>query len=246
MKLAFVWFTYRNDALPLLESVRSVRSIYPEAQLVIMDDAHAPMRSKVHQVLQKLGAVVAYTQAPRLGALRGWKCAQEIARTFAWVRKVTGADLVVKTDPDTVWLAPGWLEAVYASPCAFGGMASRCGRGVQGFGYALKPEAIDTLNKSYDCDMESPYLTEEDFELSVRLLRANGMQAANYMLQVVTSHCGMSPACPAAVAGFYDWAQDMPVWRGLMRKAWQVVTMAATPDGPVRRMQAMRKLRTGR
>lgn len=233
----FVWFTWWNDAGVLMRSVQSVLDMYPKANIVVCDDVSngRTLHPAVVSILQKMGAILVPTAWPRNGNLRGWKCAKEVAAVLKWAQEVTGADVVVKIDSDVILIDTQWIDEFAASDRAIvAGMRSRCGRAFCGATYALKKEGLAALSESFEKDMESPYDTEEDFEMASRLYRYCGGTNERMML-VPFSFAGVHPSFPDARAGMYCWAQDSEQWRAYIVSNWQQVVVGLCPnvDGKV-------------
>lgn len=228
-KTVFIWFTFRRDSGHLLRSVASVRRLYPASKLVIVDDLNAPLKRQAMLTLRQWGALIAPTRWPRNGNLRGWEVARSMAGVFRWARDLFDAELVVKVDSDAIWLRRGWLDEFAVSPCVLGGMASKCRKGVCGPSYALKPRAVELLSASYDCDLPAPYATEEDYELSARILRANDGVLDNWIMQVPYSFMGLHPDFPDARAGMFFWSQDTPDIRAMIVQRFEIVVIGYDP-----------------
>ena len=227
--IVFVWFTFRRDSGHLLRSVNNIRRLYPASRLVIVDDLNAPLMRQAVRVLRGWGALIAPTRWPRNGNLRGWEVARSMAETFRWALDLFQASVVVKVDSDAMWLRRGWLDEFIASPCVLGGMASKCRKGVCGPSYALKPAAVDALVASYENDLPAPYATEEDYELSARVLRANKGVLKDWIMQVPYSFTGLHPDFPDARAGMFFWSQDTPDIRALVVRRFEVVVVGYDP-----------------
>lgn len=228
----FVWFTCRNDAGVLMRSVQSVLDVYPKATLVVCDDFSdgRTLHPAVVRILQKMGVIFVPTVWPRNGNLRGWKCAKEVSTTLKWAGKITGADVVVKIDSDVILVDSRWLdEFTTSNETVVAGMRSRCGRAFCGVTYALKGEGLEALTDSFDKDMESPYDTEEDFEMASRLYRYCGGTNKRMML-IPFSFAGVHPSFPDAKAGMYCWAQDSTQWRSYIVDNWQQVVVGLCPN----------------
>lgn len=225
----FVWFTYRKDAGILLRSVKSVLSIYPDANIIICDDVSSgsTLPTKAISALKRMGAIMVPTAWPRQGNLRGWACAKEIATTLKWAYEITGADVVVKVDSDVIFLNGKWIEDFLQDENAIvAGTRSRCRRAVCGASYALRKEGLDALCDSYENDMASPYLTEEDFEMSSRLYR---YCSGNERMRLLPfSQSGVHPACADAESGIYSWLQDTEQWQAYIATHWQLAVI--NPD----------------
>lgn len=222
---AFVWFTYELDHAILLRSVKAVRSHFPGAPLYIVDDVEGGKRlhKRVVQALGRMGCQFVPTTTPRRGNLRGWQCARMIANTFKWVQSTTGCEIVVKIDSDVLMLNPKWLHEFHGNKEAtYAGMQSKCKRAVCGPTYALKKEAVDALWDSYQNDMESPYHTEEDFELSSRLWRHYGGSTPK-MVKVPYSFAGSHPEWADARCGVFAWEQNILMWHRWIANNWEEV-----------------------
>lgn len=224
---AFIWFTYTLDHAILLRSVKAVRSHFPGAALYIVDDVEGGKRlhKRVVHALGRMGCQFVPTTTPRRGNLRGWQCARMMANTYKWVQDTTGCEVVVKIDSDALILNPRWLhrfrdnkEATYA------GMESKCKRAICGPSYALKKEAIQALWDSYQNDMESPYNTEEDFEVSSRLWRYYGGSTPK-MMKVPYSFAGSHPEWANAQAGVFSWEQNILMWHRWIANNWDEVVL---------------------
>lgn len=231
-ELAFVWFTFRRDGAHLLRSVQSVRRLYPDATLIIADDLNDPLRPRAIRTLESMGCLMAPTSWPRNGNLRGWHVAYGIAQTLSWAAVVTGADAVVKIDSDVVLLRRGWIDEFMSSGCVAGGFQSKCKRGICGPCYALKPEAIADLLKSYETEISSPYSTEEDYEMTSRLMRTHGKDPEGWMMRVPYSFLGLSPEWHDARCGMMMWTQDKPAWRGMIARQWEALCAGYDPPPP--------------
>lgn len=230
--LTFVWFTFRRDGSHLLRSVQSVRRLYPDATLIVADDLNDPMRKRAIRTLEGWGCLMAPTSWQRNGNLRGWHVAQAIARTLSWAQRMTGASAVVKIDSDVAILKRGWIDEFIESDCIAGGFRSKCGRGLCGPCYALKPEALEELLQSYEMEIPSYYNTEEDYEMTSRLMRTHGTNPDGWMMQIPYSFLGMSPEFYDARCGMYLWTQDSPAWRNMIARQWEALCVGYDPAPP--------------
>lgn len=238
----FVWFTYWDDSGVLMRSVQSVLDMYPKANIVICDDVSTgrTLHPAVVNILQKMGAILVPTAWPRNGNLRGWKCAKEVAVALKWAQEITGADVVVKIDSDVILIDSQWIDDFATSKKAIvAGMQSRCKRAFCGATYALKREGLDVLVESFEKDMESPYDTEEDFEMASRLYRHCGGTNAR-MILIPFSFAGVHPSFPDAKAGIYCWAQDNSQWQTYIVFNWQQVVVGLCPNVDVKTGRRMR------
>lgn len=225
--LAFVWFTYALDHAILLRSVKSARTFFPSAKFYIVDDTSAgqALPRRVLQALVRMGCAFIPTATPRKGNLRGWACAKMIAATYKWIKDTDDVEAIVKVDSDAVFLNPEWIkEFLSDDKYRYGGMRSKCHRAVCGPTYALKPDAIEHLWASYQHDMESPYATEEDFEMCSRLCRAYGGDKS-VIYQVPYSFNGMHPEYADAKAGMFVFAQNTLKWYKEIADKWQEVVL---------------------
>lgn len=225
----FCWFSFRRDASHLLYSVASIRRLYPESQKFVFDDGSYPLPKRAKRVLTSWGVNVITTTFPRKGNLRGWTCAYKIAECYTWLANITGSEIVVKVDSDTIWLKKGWLEKFAESGCVLGGMRSKCRRGVCGVSYALKREGIDLLMESYKNELESPYSTEEDFEVCNRISKAKGGNGDDIIYKAPYSLWGIHPECPDAVGVAVDWGQNCAQF---IADTMEVVVFAYDPPNP--------------
>lgn len=227
----------------LLRSVRAVKTLFPGAKLFVADDTTAPKRlpKRVVRILSGWGVNLAPQDVPRNGNLRGWKCAKMIANVLFWALNVTHSAAVVKIDSDALMLTTDWVDLFLKSPATWGGLESKCKRAVCGPTYVLKAEAAAVLKQSYEADMESPYVTEEDFEMSSRLWRhykgpGNAMKVP-YAFGVTTKEW------KGCQAGQFAWSRNIKMWRKWIIRHWSEVVMAAPrvmPEGtsdPVERIE---------
>lgn len=208
---SFVWFTYALDHNILLRSVKSVATTFPGCPLIIVDDGTyaAKPKSRIAAALRRMGVVTLVSITPRKGNLRGWACAKNIAETLRLVMHRTKCKAVVKIDSDALMLSRRWLEAFLANDKAtYGGVRSRCGRAICGPTYALKKEAVDILCASYVHDMESPYMTEEDFEMCSRLWRHYGGKD-EHMMQIPYAMRSDRGVLRTAQAGMFFWNRNI-------------------------------------
>lgn len=226
-KLAFVWFTYALDHPILLRSVKAVRLTFPSAKLIIADDTSEgkALPKRVVEALARMGCSFIPTTTPRRGNLRGWQCAKMIASTYKWIMDSEDVEMVVKVDSDALMLNPTWIvELLNDDKKRYGGMRSKCHRSICGPTYALKRDAVEHLFESYRYDMESPYHTEEDFELASRLGRAyKGDKSV--ILQVPYSFRGVHPEFADAVAGMFVFQQNTAKWYKTIAETWQEVVL---------------------
>ena len=109
---------------------------------------------------------------------------------------------------------------------------SKCGRGLCGPCYALKPQALAALVESYDRDLASPYATEEDYEMSARLVRAFRPVAKRWMMKVPYSFLGLSPEYHDAKCGMYIWQQETPAWHSMIARQWEAICLGYDPPPP--------------
>lgn len=226
-KLAFVWFTYSLDHPILLRSVKAVRLIFPTARLIIADDTSEgkALPKRVIDALSRMGCAFIPTVTPRMGNLRGWRCAKMIADTYKWIIDSEDVDMVVKVDSDALMLNPTWIvELLRDDKKRYGGMRSKCHRSVCGPTYALKRDAVAHLYESYQNDMESPYHTEEDFEMASRLCRAY-KNDKSVIMQVPYSFRGIHPEFIDAAAGMFIWQQNSHKWYKQIAENWQEVVL---------------------
>jgi hypothetical protein len=229
MNPVFCWFSFRRDASILLHSVFSIANLYPEAPKFVFDDNNMPLPPRVRNLLMKHGVNVIGTSFNRNGNLRGWICAYKISECYTWLKNVTKCNVLVKVDSDVIWLKKGWLEEFFESPCIFGGMRSKCRRGICGTSYALKPEGIDLLAESYKNELESPYATEEDFEINQRLAKAKKSHDDNVFFKVPYSFWGVYPETPDARGLNVDWGQNC---LSFIKENMEVVSFAYDPPIP--------------
>lgn len=226
-KFAFVWFTYAMDHPILLRSVKSVASFFPGQKMYIVDDVSGGMAlpKRVIAALSRMGCVFIPTSVPRRGNLRGWACAKVIASTYKWIMDTEDVDVIVKVDSDALMLNPKWIvDFAEDETYRYGGMRSKCHRSVCGPTYALKWDAVEHLWESYRYDMESPYHTEEDFEMASRLCRAYKNDNSK-ILKVPYSFNGMHPEFADAEAGMFVFSQNATKFYDLIAKNWQEVVL---------------------
>lgn len=195
----------------LLRSVKSVAANFPGCPLIMVDDGvcEDKPKSRIAAALRRMGVVTLVSVTPRKGNLRGWACARNIAETLRLVMNTTKCKAVVKIDSDALMLSRRWLDAFLANDKAtYGGVKSRCGRAICGPTYALKREAVDILCASYVNDMESPYLTEEDFEMCSRLWRYYGGKD-EHMMQITYAMRPDRDVLRSSQAGVFFWNRNI-------------------------------------
>lgn len=132
-------FTFRGDALPVLEAARSV--VAAGCLPVICDDAADPLPPWCRGSLEAMGCEYLRTTFPRRGNLNGTDCAAGIAGTLAAAAARHDSPVAIKVDADTVLLDPvpflpgnvGMGSATIARREAFGcaySLAATTARGV--------------------------------------------------------------------------------------------------------------------
>lgn len=226
-RLAFVWFTYELDHAILLRSVKAVNALFPGAKKFVADDIseNRTLPKRVVRALVQMGCSFIPTQTPRRGNLRGWKCARMIAFTYKMIFDTEDVDALIKLDSDALLLSRDHIDTFLDNDTyRYGGMKSRCGRSVCGPTYFIKRDAAEHLYESYLNDMESPYLTEEDFEFASRLCRAyKGNNSV--ILQIPYSFQGVAPESADAKAGMYVFSKGKEKWERFIAKHWYEVVL---------------------
>ena len=222
-KIALVWFTWGPDIAPLLRSVASTIKLYPSSPKFVMVDAFPgmpPVSKHAVNWLTKHGVMVQPTSFPRNGNLRGWICAKAISDTYSYIKRITNCKYVMKIDSDVLLLDRKWQDEFMRSGKVVGGIMDKTNRGVTGPTYILHEDAIATLAESYINDLESPYPTEEDFEMCTRIVHKYGKDVFWKEAQAFE---GVSPVYPDARVGNYLKHQDNDGMMDIMARIWDEV-----------------------
>lgn len=190
--LVVVWFSFERDSLTVVESVRAVRAVLPDAALCVVEDAAAPLLAVQRDLLEAGGVEVRGSAFRRGGNLNGAECISGmLAEMEAACERYDRAG-AVKVDSDTVILRTEWLDngARYRGFEGLGGF-------VVGACYYLEVELLGELLE--DCARFSPSPSaEEDYEIWHRASRLIGhIHARN----------GVVPLVRNEVVG-YNWGSD--------------------------------------
>lgn len=99
MKTIILYFSYSADAAVLRLSVEQLLAVYPTAQVLVADDAAAPMPEGA----MPEGVRVFRTRFNRGGTGKGLEAVRGELATMQEAMAATGADFCLKLDPD-VWV----------------------------------------------------------------------------------------------------------------------------------------------
>lgn len=67
----FIWWSFARDSLILIESIKSVKRVYPDSPLRVINDAHKPITGEQLEAVESLGVTVINDTTERLGNLNG-------------------------------------------------------------------------------------------------------------------------------------------------------------------------------
>lgn len=143
MTAALIWFTFRDDAACLEQSVRAARHHAPEARRIIAQQASAPLPMDVQARLREAGCQIETDFVDRQGNLRGL---EHFAHQLDWFAAAgEGADWLIKIDSDTVVNAPleSWLGQAGPEHTAVCGWQPTWW--FQGPCYAIRPARLPAL-----------------------------------------------------------------------------------------------------
>lgn len=180
-KLAFVWFTYKNDEHILLESVKSILKCLENnteytGSLHVFDDGNNEISLENQEKLQELGVNYSQTFYPRSGHLLGPK--NLIGQTMAFYNvSLTKCDAIVKIDSDTMIFKLDWITPIFDNENAIliGSFKTKIDYPM-GNCYCIKTIYKDNINVlKYlfrDCSTYQAWdKCFEDYEVGVRLHR---------------------------------------------------------------------------
>lgn len=143
-KITAHWFTYGGDSDVLPWSIKSFKSLFPEAKIVIIDDNNCPSPEKTKTECEKLKAEWRTSTYDRSRNLNGPDCILGILKEYK-TSVDQGAEVIFKIDPDTIVLNKGWFEEFQASHKTLAGGNSR--GYMYGCCYAIRATtAINVLN----------------------------------------------------------------------------------------------------
>lgn len=178
MSATLLWFSFRDDAECLLQSVRAARHWAPEARRVIAQDHAAPLPLTIQAQLRDWGCEVETDFQDRARNLNGL---EHFAGQLNWlVEAGRMAQWVVKIDSDTLLNAPleDWLEpdSPHTAVCAW-----QPGWWFQGPCYALRAAALpglrDHLAAHPQCLRECAPGYPEDMSMGHLITAAHGPAA---------------------------------------------------------------------
>lgn len=101
-----VWFTYRDDGLALMESVRAFRRTFPASPVCLLDEKSNPL------IPEHLAAIAPdyYGTRPGWGNLNGWAACEAILEAQEMLIEDFALDGILKIDSDTLVLTDRWLD----------------------------------------------------------------------------------------------------------------------------------------
>lgn len=104
--IAAVWFTYREDGLALLESVRAFRRTFPGSPVCLLAEKENPLSMEHWRAI----APDYYGTRPGSGNLNGWAACELILETQDMLCDQFGLEGILKIDSDTLVLSSRWLD----------------------------------------------------------------------------------------------------------------------------------------
>lgn len=230
LNIPFCWFTCGPDARILVQSMRSVRHLYPTAPLYVFIDGNNQFAShKMGIIFKKLNASVVPTVWSRGGNLRGIAAHEGIVNSLLWACEMEGSKCAIKIDSDVLYVKKGMIEEFIKSKKPMGGLESACGKGVCGPTYAVRKESLEKLKMLNALLIPSPYNTEEDYEMSNRIIITEGNNDCFFKLPY--SFNGIGPWKKDAKAGIFIYDQDSEKNRKFIKKNWQICVWHTRPPG---------------
>lgn len=113
--IAGLWFTYQDDGLCLMESVRAFRRTFPDAPICLMDEKARPLTPEHRAAI----APDYYGTRPSWGNLNGWAACEGILETQEMLCDEFSLQGIIKIDSDTLLLSDRWLDRA----CPFAGVS---------------------------------------------------------------------------------------------------------------------------
>lgn len=163
MPHAYCFFSFRNDADSLAQSIRSIRASDPTARIAVFDDGHAPLAKPPR------ADYFERTWFNRRGNLNGRECIMGELLAFQKAARLFGAERLAKIDSDTVVVDAARAFALPASVHADLYGASWHDQGVWGPFYILSTAFVHRMLEAINSQQDLP--DEEDFGMT-RLARA--------------------------------------------------------------------------
>lgn len=199
-------FTWKGDEQLLKYSLNSFRKVFPQARIILFDQAGASIATKILRALDPDG--YHETDVPRRGNLIGQEWIQHQAAIFG---KLAKSGSVVKMDPDYFHLSDAW----YDPNAHLSGYATHYENTALGHCYALNQEGAERVHRR----INSPGWWEwdritEDLEISkaVTYYPDHKLHLVDRNAFLAVSDMGEEPATigPYGI-NFYGTKEDMKV-----------------------------------
>lgn len=102
-------FTYKGDQEETIACVSSLKKVFPESLITVVEDAKAPLDNAYVEGLIEMGIRVETSFFERHGNLRGMDCINGMLSYFCEGR-LKNDDVILKVDADTLVLGAEWLK----------------------------------------------------------------------------------------------------------------------------------------